>query len=286
MRATIGGRLSRNRAILMVAVAAALFSTSGLFIKILALSPFALLSARGLVAGLVMLLWLRRPTLTWSLPQVGGGLAFALTQMLFILSTRQTTAANAILLQYTAPVYVALFGTWFLGERPQRADWVTMGLIGGGMVLFFSESLSPSGLRGNIYALISGVTLAWLMLFLRKQKDGSTVETVMLGNFFAAAIGLPALLAATPTAADIGGVLYLGVLQLGISFIMLSLAIRHLTAVEAVLIQTIEPILNPVWVFLIVGEAPSLWGLAGGAVVIGAVILRSFWRAPPESALP
>jgi len=123
-------------------------------------------------------------------------------------------------------------------------------------------------------------------MVLAKLRAASTVETVMLGNFFAAAIGLPALLAATPTAADIGGVLYLGVLQLGISFIMLSLAIRHLTAVEAVLIQTIEPILNPVWVFLIVGEAPSLWGLAGGAVVIGAVILRSFWRAPPESALP
>ncbi|MCB8945322.1 MAG: DMT family transporter [Ardenticatenaceae bacterium] len=271
--------MNRSRAILLLAFASILFSTSGLFVKIISISPLALVSARSIIAAIVIAIWLRRPHFTWSVAQVGGGIALALTQILFVISTRQTTAANAIFLQYTAPIYVAIFGVWFLGERAKGYDWLTMAAIAVGFVLFFNEKLSPEGWWGNVYAILSGVTLAWLLLFMRKQKDESTAETILVGNMLAAVIGLPALLTATPTPADWAGILFLGVVQLGISFIMMSVAIKWLTAVEAVLIQTLEPIFNPIWVFLVIGEAPSLLALAGGLVVLLAVTGRAVFAA-------
>jgi drug/metabolite transporter (DMT)-like permease len=263
----------------MLACAATLFSTSGLFIKIISISPLALVSARSIIAAAVIVLWLRRPHFTWSFAQVGGGVALALTQILFVISTRQTTAANAIFLQYTAPVYVALFGAWFLGERAKSYDWLTMAAIAVGFLLFFNEKLSPEGWWGNVYAILSGITLAWLLLFMRKQKDESTAETMLLGNILAAIIGLPFLITASPTPGDWAGIFFLGVLQLGIPFIMMSVAIKWLTAVEAVLIQTLEPIFNPIWVFLVIGETPSILALAGGLVVLAAVTGRAVLAA-------
>ena len=259
----------------MLACAATLFSTSGLFIKIISLTPLALVSARSIIAALIMALWLRRPHFTWSVAQVGGAVALVATQILFVLATRQTTAANAIFLQYTAPVYVALFGAWFLGEKAKSYDWLTMAAIAVGFFLFFNDKLSPSGWWGNVYAIISGMTLAWLLLFMRKQKDGSTAETILLGNILAGIIGLPFLLSASSTPGDWAGILFLGVLQLGIPFILMSVAIKWLTAVEAVLIQTLEPIFNPIWVFLVIGELPSFWALVGGLIVLTAVTGRA-----------
>ena len=266
----------------MLACAALLFSTAGLFIKIISIDPLPLASARSIIAAIIIWLWLRRPRFTWSLPQVGGAIALALTQLLFVIATRQTTAANAIFLQYTAPIYVAIFGFWFLNERVKRYDWLTMAAIGIGFVLFFNDDLSPEGWWGNIYALLSGITLAWLLLFLRKQKDDSTAETMLLGNILAAIIGLPFLFSASPTIADWGSIFFLGIFQLGIPFVMMSVAIKWLTAVEAVLIQTLEPIFNPIWVFFIVGEAPSLLALLGGLIVFAAVTGRALWAAREE----
>ena len=271
--------MTRPRAILTLACAATLFSSAGLFIKILTISPLALVSARSIIATAVIALWLRRPHFTWSVAQIGGAIALAFTQIFFVLATRQTTAANAIFLQYTAPIYVAIFGFWFLGERPKGYDWLTMAAIIVGFLLFFNDDLSPTGWWGNIYAILSGITLAWLLLFLRKQKDSSTAETILLGNLLAAIIGFPFLLTASPTPGDWAGILFLGVLQLGIPFIMMSVAIKWLTAVEAVLIQTLEPIFNPIWVFLVIGETPSWLALAGGLVVLIAVTGRAVLAA-------
>jgi drug/metabolite transporter (DMT)-like permease len=162
-----------------------------------------------------------------------------------------------------------------LGERAKSYDWLTMAAIAVGFFLFFNEKLSPEGWWGNVYAILSGITLAWLLLFLRKQKDGSTAETILLGNILAAIVGLPFLFTASPTPGDWAGILFLGVLQLGIPFIMMSVAIKWLTAVEAVLIQTLEPIFNPIWVFLVIGETPSWLALAGGLVVVAAVTGRA-----------
>jgi drug/metabolite transporter (DMT)-like permease len=271
--------MNQRRAVLYLLVAVVLFSTSGLMIKLTTLDALALTAGRSMVAGLIFLLYLRRPQFTWSVAQIGGAFGYIGAQVFFVAATQLTSAANAVLLQFTAPIYVALFGIWFLGERARRVDWITMAVIGFGMALFFAGGLTASGILGNVYAILSGISLAWLVLFMRKQKDGSPLETVLLGSIFATVLFLPALWRSTPTPADWGIILFLGVFQLGVPFILYSTAIRYLDAVEAILIQALEPILNPIWVFLAIGERPSPQALLGGIVVFGAVIGRSLTLA-------
>jgi drug/metabolite transporter (DMT)-like permease len=263
-----------RRAVWLLLLCVTLWSTSGVLIKESTLPALAIVSGRSLLAAGVLALYIRRPQWTWSVAQVGGAVAQAATFVLFVMATQMTSAANAILLQYTAPLWVALFGAWYLKERPQTIDYVTMGLIAVGMLLFFGDSLAGDNLLGNLLAVLSGITMAWMTLFLRKQKNGSPFETVLLGNILAGVIGLPFLLTATPTTLDWGILVFLGIFQLGIPFIMYGYAITRLPALEVVLISTLEPILNPLWVFLVNGETPSPLALAGGGIVIFAALLR------------
>ncbi len=286
--------LERRSAVLVLLVCVVLWSTSGLFVKISTLNPIALAGGRSLIAALTVWAWIGRPRFSWSRYQIGGALCMSATFLLFLSATRMTAAANAILLQYTAPVYVALFGAWFLGERPRAYDWWTMGVIVGGMALFLGDKLTAQGMLGNLFAVLSGVTMAWMTLLLRKLRDGQAGETLLLGNLITAAVGLPFLAVAVARGAvqpvEWGILLYMGVLQLGVPFILYAIALRSLSALEAVLLSTLEPILNPIWVFLVVGERPGPWALAGGAVVLVAVTARSLIasgalrRAPVKTA--
>jgi len=268
---------SRRNAILLQALAGILFSAAGLLIKVITVSPLTILGVRGFIAAMVIALWMGRPRFTWSAAQIGGAIALASAQLFFVVATRQTTAANAIFLQYAAPVYVAFFGVWFLGEPARRVDWVTMGAILAGLLLFFGDELTPQGMWGNVNAIISGIAYAWFILFMRKQRYGSTVETVFLGNLLTGLIGLPFLFfePTPPTLIQWGGLLFLGVLQLGLPFILVSITIKQLTAMEAILIQTLEPVFNPVWVFLVIGETPTPLALLGCGVVLLAVTFRA-----------
>jgi drug/metabolite transporter (DMT)-like permease len=142
------------------------------------------------------------------------------------------------------------------------------------MLLFFGDELTGDALLGNLLAALSGVTMAWMTLFMRKQKDGSPYETVLLGNALAAVIGLPFLLTASPTPLDWGILLFLGIFQLGVASILHAYAIKRLAALEVVLVSTLEPIMNPLWVFLFHGEMPGPMALVGGAIVVVAVLVR------------
>ncbi|MFN8492416.1 MAG: DMT family transporter [Caldilineaceae bacterium] len=267
--------LTHRTALLLQACTAILFSTSGFLIKIITIPPLALVGIRGLIASCVIALYIGKPRFTFSWLQICGALALAGAQVFFVLATRQTTAANAIFLQYTAPVYVAFFGIWFLHEKVTRADWATMAVVFLGLGLFLGDNLSVQAGWGMVNALLAGVSFAWYILLLRKQKDASPMDAALLGNLVTALIGLPFALTVRPTGLEWAGLLFLGIFQLGIPFLLMAIAIKQLTAVETILIQTLEPILNPIWVFLVVGEAPSAWALVGGAVVIGAVTVRA-----------
>ena len=263
-----------RKAVYLLLLGVVLWSTSGLLIKESTLPAMALVGGRSALAAVVLAIYVRRPRWTWSLPQVGGAVALAVTYSLFVVATQLTSAASAILLQYTAPLWVALFGVWYLHERPRALDYVTMGLIAAGMLLFFGDKLTGSALLGNLLAALSGVTMAWMTLFLRKQKDGSPYETVLLGNALAAVIGLPFLFTASPTHIDWAILLFLGIFQLGAASILHAYAIKRLSALEVILISTLEPIMNPLWVFLFNGETPGPMALLGGAVVVLAVLMR------------
>jgi drug/metabolite transporter (DMT)-like permease len=259
-------------------LAAALgWSLAGVFFKYVEWPPLAAAGGRGLVAAIFLLVVCRRTLhFTWSPLQLGTAVAYAGCTVLFAVANKLTTAANAILLQYTAPVWIALFGSWLLDEKSSRADWLTIVAVLAGMGLFLYDGLQLNRLPGIAVAIASGMFFAAMIMLLRKQKDGSPIESIILGNLLGCLIGLPAMLAApAPPARSLVALLLLGVVQLGVPYLLYARAIKHVTALEAVLLPVIEPILNPIWVMLFVGERPSRLSLLGGVIVVGAVT----WRA-------
>lgn len=269
---------AHSRAVMYLVVAALCWSTAGVLIKLVATTwpGLAVAGGRGLIAAVFLIFTNRGLRFHFSRDQILGAVGYAACTVLFCTATTLTSAANAILLQYTAPVWVALLGAWFLGEHATRADWVTIVVALGGMALFFADSLTLGHLAGDVIAVLSGVSFAAMTVALRKQKDGSPVESIILGNLLGFLIGLPWIVSAPALpASGWAALVALGVLQLGVSYWLYARAIKHVTALEAVLIPVIEPILNPVWVLLFMHEKPTRWALIGGAVVLGAVT----WRA-------
>jgi drug/metabolite transporter (DMT)-like permease len=264
----------RPRALVMLLLAAFLWSLGGVLIKSVHWHPMAIAGMRSAIAAVLIRVVFRDMTFTWSFDQVGGAVAYALTVLSFVVANKMTTAANVILLQYTAPIHAALFGAWFLRERATRLDWATILFALAGMALFFLDRLTTAGFWGNIVALGSGLSYGWLALFLRRQKSGSPMESVFLGNVLAALAGLPFMFGSVPGTSDWIGLLLLGVVQLGLPYILFAIAIRHVSAVEALLIPMIEPVLNPLWAFLFLAEVPGRMSLLGGLIILGSVVAR------------
>ena len=276
---------TRRQAILFLVLTAILWSSSGLLVKIISWQPLSILSGRSILSAAVFWIFLKYPTrFYWTRLQVTGAVAYVGTQIFFIMATKLTTAANAIFLQYTLPIYIVLFGYWFLNERPQRADWISLIVIFAGLFLFFGDDLNFDGFTGNILAIVSGMAMALLMLCMRKQKDGTPANTILLGNILGAVIGLPFLFQESYSLPNLGIIAYLGIFQIGLSFVLYSIAIKQVQALEATLILTLEPILNPLWVFLVIGETPGKLALIGGMFVIGAVTARAVVSARAVAA--
>lgn len=265
----------RRKAILYLALAAILWSTSGLFVKILDWQPVSILAGRSFFAAIVFLIYLRRLPTRFSLWQILAAAMFILTQFLFITSTKLTTAANSIFLQYTMPIYVVLLAYWFLGEKPSRTDYISMFIIFIGLMLFFGDELSTDGLYGNLLAILSGVTGALMMVSFRAQKNGNPAESNLIAFLFTATFGFPFIMKETWTVNSILILAFLGIVQIGFAFIFFTKGIKHIPALEANLIGTLEPVLNPIWVFLFYGESMGKFALIGGLIVLSGVILSA-----------
>lgn len=274
---------SRFRALTFLVATAILWSTGGLLIKSIDANPLVIAGTRSAIAALLMLSIIRRPKLEFGWAKVGCAIAYTLTVVLFVVANKLTTAANAILLQYTAPIFVALFSARFLGEKIGWFDWTVIGIVLGGMGVFFLDKLSSGHFWGNLIAICGGVSFAGVALFLRKQKDESPLESIFWGNVLTAGIGLPFLLGASPSPMGWGYLIIMGVFQLGLSYILYTAAIKHVTALEAILVPVLEPILNPIWVFLFIGEKPGHWALIGGTIVLVAVTVRCVMQALKEN---
>jgi drug/metabolite transporter (DMT)-like permease len=279
----------RNR--LLVVAAAVLFSTGGVAVKTVALGGWQIASFRSGVAAAALLLLLPEARRGWSWRMVPVSAAYAATLVSFVLANRLTTAANAVFLQSTAPLYVLLLAPWLLREKLKRSDAVYIAAVVGGLALFFvgrepAVATAPSPERGNLLALGSGVAYAFVLLGLRwlgrdRQSD-SGLATVVLGNLLAFLVALPMALSAVASGSRIGTadaaiVLYLGVAQVGLAYLCLTRAMRHVTAFEATAILLLEPALNPVWVWLVHGEKPGGWALCGGGLILSATLLNT-WK--------
>ena len=264
----------RTQAIFLLVAAAVLWSLAGVLIKWVSLPALAVAGFRSAIALPVLLIFFGRRAVNFSAAQLIGGIAYAATLTLFVSATKLTTAGNAILLQYTAPIYVALFSGWLLHERIRWFDWTAIAAVLCGMSLFFLDQLSAGGLEGNILAVISGFAFASLVIALRRQKDASPAGSAILGNLLTVLICLPWMVQSPPGGTDWIGLALLGVFQIGLSYVFYAVAIRNVTAMEAILIPMLEPILNPLWALLCMGERIGPWALLGGVVVILSVLFR------------
>lgn len=267
----------RITAIIFLVITSILWSIGGLLIKMIDWNPVAISGMRSAISAVIFLFYIKKPKITWSLPQMGAAFSYAATVILFVAATKMTSAANAILLQYTAPIFVAIFGFWFLKERTNHVDWITIFFVFAGMALFFLDELSLDGMWGNILGISSGLTFASLAMFMRMQRSASPFESILLGNIITALIGLPFMFQSMPSARSWVGLILLGVFQLGIPYILYSHAIKHVTALEVVLIPVIEPIMNPVWVLIFINESPGFWSLIGGSIVLISVTARCIY---------
>ncbi|PKL07175.1 MAG: EamA family transporter [Spirochaetae bacterium HGW-Spirochaetae-9] len=264
--------------VLAMAGCAILWSTSGLFIKLIDWQPFAIAGVRSAIASVFLWVVIRRPRFTFSFDQVVSALAYAATMILFVFANKHTTAANAILLQYGAPVYVAILGSMMLKEKPRIEHCLALFAILFGMILFFLDSLAGGNLLGDLVATLTGLTFALNIVMLRKQKDARPLDALLMGNIFTALIaGFISLFLSAPTltAGSVLAIAELGIVQIGISSILFAYGIKRITALESILTAVLEPLFSPVWVFIVIGEAPGKRAVMGGLVIIGAVVTSS-----------
>jgi len=290
--------MTRGGAALSLVFVAMLWSIGGVLIKVVDWNPLAIAGGRSTIAAVflgVALTWSYSraarakktagpsadavparilPRLSW--PLFGAAASVALCMLLFVTATRLTTAANAVVLQYLAPIHVALIAPKFLGEKTHPRDWLALVLALGGLTLFFWGGVSAQGRLGILLAVGTSFAFAGIPLFLRRMGSaGGQTEAVLLGNTLLALVCLPFYFKGSlPSLKGIGALLILGVFQVGLAYFIYSKVIRHVRALEALLIPVIEPTLNPVWVFLFIGERPSTQSIIGGALVLGAAVMQ------------
>src|ERR1043165_8814669 len=278
------GEATHASALLVVVAAALLWSTGGLFIKWTTLSAFELTFGRSLLAVVTVALFTRREGYRLNMMTVLTSVLYAALLLLFVMATKLTTAANAIFLQYTAPIYVLVLEPLFYKEKFRRADLFAVAACIAGMSLFFIGKLRPQDVSGNFTALASGLCFAFYILLLRHPHTQrvNRASSVIYGNLLLVIICAPFGLAAIPrmTLGDTFSVLYLGVVQIGVAYTLFTLGMaRGVRSLDAGIVGYIEPVLNPIWVFIFLGERPSGWALVGGAIIIAAVASHAIFGA-------
>lgn len=261
-----------------MAACAFLWSIAGLFIKALDWNPFLIAGMRSLIAFFTLWACVGTLRLNWSWPLVGAALTNAVTMLLFVAANKTTTAANAILLQYLAPVFTAVFSVVVLKERLLKEQVLALILTLVGMLVLFLDRLSPGQMFGNCLALTSAFTFSLVFIFTRMQKEADPLHSLLASHAVTAVIALGiAIFFPLPafTYKALGSILVLGVVQIGIASLFFSYGIKRVSAVTANLLALIEPVFNPVWVFLVLGEAPSANTLMGGALIVGSVTMAT-----------
>lgn len=269
---------------MLVLAAAVIWSTGGLFIKWTTLSGLELSFGRSFLAAITVAIFTRREGFGLNRITLIASVLYAALLLLFVLATKETTAANAIFLQYTAPLYVLVLEPIFYKEKFRQRDLITVIFCVIGMSLFFVGKLRPQDVTGNLLALASGVCFASYFLLLRhpRARDVNRASSVIYGNLLVVLIAAPAGLQALShiTLHDTLSVVYLGVVQIGIAYTLFTLGMsRGIRSLDAGIVGYIEPVLNPVWVFLVIGERPSKWALIGGAIIVGAVVMHTTLKA-------
>lgn len=272
-----------------ILAAAALFSTGGAAIKYCSLGAWQVAGFRAALATVFLLIVLPEARRGWTWQTMLVGTVQAATMILFVAANKLTTAANTIFLQATAPLFVLLLSPWLLKERARRHDVLFMLMLALGLVVFFvgtppSAQTAPNPALGNLLALASGVLWALTIMGLRwTATSGGAGSAVVAANAIACVACAPFAFPVTAlTAGDLLALLFLGTVQIGIAYLLVARCARHVPALETSLLLLLEPVLNPVWAFLIQGERPGRLAVFGGAVIVAATA----WHALVSRASP
>lgn len=277
-------RTKKTSPLLFVVAAALLWSTGGLFIKWTSISGLELSFGRSLLAAITVAIFTRHEGFRLNKVTALAAVLYAALLLLFVLATKETTAANAIFLQYTAPVYLLILEPLFYKEKFRRRDLITVTACVVGMSLFFVGKLRPQDVTGNLLALASGLCFACYFLLLRHRtaRDVNRASSVIYGNLLLVLVAAAAGLKVLPQLSLHDGlsIVYLGVVQIGLAYTLFTVAMaRGARSLDAGIMGYIEPVLNPVWVFLVIGERPGKWALIGGAIIVLAVVSHTLLEA-------
>ena len=271
-----------QKGLLAVLAAAMLWSTGGMFIKLVTLNAIQISFFRSFFAAIVFAILFRKTVFYANGFTFINAFTYAAVLVLFVISTKMTTAANAIFLQYTAPIYVLIFEPIINKTHYEKINIITIIICFLGMILFFMGELSPGHLTGNLLALLSGVAFAAFLLGMRKNKNEYQFSAIFYGNIILMLFCFPSLFdIRILSLSDFGMVSYLGIFQIGIAYAIFSYGLKRVYAIEASLISMIEPVLNPVWVFLSYKEIPSFMAIIGGIIIITAISFRTFILEAP-----
>jgi drug/metabolite transporter, DME family len=280
---------AHRKGLVYISITALLWSSSGLFIKILDLEALQISFYRSGIAAItvfiISVLRNRKKSnplkIQFDKISVLSAFFYAGILIFFVVATKMTTAANAIFLQFTAPIYLLVLEPIFLKTKFEPKNLITIAVTVCGMILFFFGRLELGSIYGNLFAIISGICFAVYSLLLRKQrmeqKIENTLSSPIMGNtlvaFIAFFIIFPEFsISGTETLI----LLYMGIIQIGISYVIFDAGIKYVSATESMIIATMEAIFNPIWVFLGIGETPSVYALAGGLIIFAAILWRNF----------
>lgn len=264
-----------NRAMLEMLMCAALWSIAGIFIKLIPWNSFVISALRNFFAGLTVLVYIRikgykivinRQTLI-------PGLLLGLVYIAFVAANKLTTAANAIVLQFTDPIFIVIFSALFFGQRFKKRDFIAVICTFIGIGMFFLDQLSEGYLIGNFVAIFAGACLGGMFIAMGKAETQERFSAMLVGQAVAFIFGLPFIITTKPefSALPVLYIIILGVLQLGIPYILYGRAAEHCPPLACSLLGALEPLLNPVWVLIFDGEKPGLFALIGGVIVIVSV---------------
>ena len=265
-----------NKGILAVFLTAILWSSGGLFIKLISLDSMELSFFRCAIAAVVFALMFRKRILKLNSLALLNSFAYAAVLILFVIATKTTTAANAIFLQSTAPIYVLIFEPLLTKTKWERINIITIVFCFLGMILFFMGDLTPGDIKGNIAALLAGVAFAAFFLGMKKNEPQYGESSIFYGNVIVALICIPFITDMNSISVqDFAMVSFLGVFQIAFAYALFSYGLKRIIAVEASIISMFEPVLNPIWVFIGYGEVPSFYAIIGGIIIMTAITVRT-----------
>lgn len=271
-----------SKGMFAVFITALLWSSGGLLIKLITLTPMQLSFFRCLIAAIVFGIIFGKKVLKVNKLAILNAVFYATVLTSFVIATKTTTAANAIFLQSTAPIYVLIFEPIISKTKWEKINIITIAVCFLGMILFFTGELAPGHFEGNIVALLSGAAFAAFFLGMKKNEKEYQQSAIFYGNIIVALICIPFILELEKLSfSDLWMVSFLGVFQIAVAYAIFTYGIKRILAVEASIISMFEPVLNPFWVFIGYGEVPTIYAIIGGIIIISAISVRTLFLGAP-----